>query len=95
MQAKKNAPGNNVGASAIRDIFGSLDRFKANKGLLVTTSSFTKDAQETATHLSKRIVLINGEDLTRLMVRYNVGARIDETLYLKKVDEDFFVDGEV
>lgn len=94
VQAKRYSPANSVSSSAIRDFFGSLDRFKANKGLFVTTSTFTKDAYETAGHLSKRIVLINGEDLTKLMVRYNVGARVEDTLYLKKVDEDFFVDGE-
>lgn len=94
VQAKRYAPGNSVSSSAIRDFFGSLDRFKANKGLFVTTSTFTKDAYETAGHLSKRIVLINGADLTKLMVRYNVGARVEDTLYLKKVDEDFFVEGE-
>jgi hypothetical protein len=38
-----------------------------------------------------RIVLIDGEQLaTLMMIRHNVGVRIDETLYLKKVDEDFF-----
>jgi restriction system protein len=37
-------------------------------------------------------VLIDGERLTALMVRYNIGVRTDETLYLKKIDEDFFID---
>ena len=92
IQAKRHADGNNVGSGAIRDFFGSLDRFKANKGLFVTTSTFTNDARETAELLSKRIVLIDGDTLTRLMVRYNVGCRVEETLYLRKVDEDFFAD---
>ena len=92
IQAKRHADGNNVGSGAIRDFFGSLDRFKANKGLFVTTSAFTNDARETAELLSKRIVLIDGDTLTRLMVRYNVGCRVEETLYLRKVDEDFFAD---
>lgn len=43
-------------------------------------------------HLSKRIVLVDGDELTRLMVRYGVGCRTEETLYLKKLDEDFFLD---
>jgi restriction system protein len=90
VQAKRYAPGNNVGASAIRDFFGSLDRFKAAKGLFVTTAGFTKDAEETAVFLSKRIVLIDGSRLARLMIRYNVGCRVEETLELKKIDEDFF-----
>ena len=90
VQAKRYQPGNNIGAGQVRDFFGSLDRFKAAKGLLVTTSGFSQDAADTASQLSKRIVLINGDQLAGLMVRYNVGVRTEETLYLKKVDEDFF-----
>jgi restriction system protein len=90
IQAKRYAEGNNIGAGAIRDFFGSLDRHKATKGLFVTTSSFSSSAKETAEFLSKRIVLIDGEHLTKLMIRYNVGCRIEEVLHIKKVDEDFF-----
>lgn len=90
IQAKRFAATNTVGPSAIRDFFGSLDRHKANKGLFVTTSGFTSSARETADYLSKRIVLIDGQHLARLMVRFNIGCRIEETLHLKKIDEDFF-----
>ena len=90
VQAKRYASGNNIGSPAIRDFFGSLDRHKANKGLFVTTSSFSASAKETAEFLSKRIVLIDGNLLAKLMIRYNVGCRIEETLYLKKVDQEFF-----
>jgi restriction system protein len=41
IQAKRYAPGNNIGSGAIRDFFGSLDRHKATKGLFVTTSTFS------------------------------------------------------
>lgn len=90
VQAKRYAPGNSIGPSAIRDFFGSLDRHKANKGLFVTTSTFSASAKEIADFLSKRIVLIDGKLLATLMIRYNVGCRIEEALYLKKVDEEFF-----
>ena len=90
IQAKRYAADNSVGPGAIRDFFGSLDRHKAAKGLFVTTSGFTSSARETADYLSKRIVLIDGEQLTRLMIRHNVGCRIEEVLHVKKVDEDFF-----
>jgi restriction system protein len=90
IQAKRYAEGNNIGAGAIRDFFGSLDRHKATKGLFVTTSTFSSSARETAEFLSKRIVLIDGEHLSKLMIRYNVGCRIEEVLHIKKVDEDFF-----
>lgn len=90
VQAKRYAEDNNVGASAIRDFFGSLDRFKATKGLFVTTSSFSASARETADLLSKRIVLIDGQQLARLMIRHEVGCRVEERLAIKKLDEEFF-----
>src|ERR1700730_15856762 len=71
VQAKRYQFGSNIGPGAIRDFFGSLDRHKAAKGLFVTTSTFSSSAKETAEFLSKRIVLIDGEQLTRLMIRYD------------------------
>jgi restriction system protein len=90
IQAKRYGTGNNIGSGAIRDFFGSLDRHKASKGLFVTTSTFSPAAIETAQYLSKRIVLIDGEQLAKLMIRHNVGCRIEETLHIRKVDEEFF-----
>jgi restriction system protein len=90
IQAKRYASGNNIGPGAIRDFFGSLDRHKTTKGLFVTTSTFSSQARETAEHLSKRIVLVDGDELARLMIRHNVGCRIEDTLHIKKVDEEFF-----
>ena len=90
IQAKRYKVGNNIGPGAIRDFFGSLDRHKATKGLFVTTSTFSTSAKETAEHLSKRIVLVDGDQLARLMIRHNVGCRIEETLHIKKIDEEFF-----
>jgi len=90
IQAKRYALGNNIGSGAIRDFFGSLDRHKASKGLFVTTSLFSPSAVETAQFLSKRIVLIDGEQLTKLMIRHNVGCRVEDTLQIKRIDEDFF-----
>lgn len=90
IQAKRYAAGNNIGSGAIRDFFGSLDRHKASKGLFVTTSTFSTSAKETAEFLSKRIVLIDGLQLAALMVQQNVGCRVEDTLYIKKLDEEFF-----
>jgi restriction system protein len=90
VQAKRYAEGNTVGPGAIRDFFGSLDRYKATKGLFVTASTYTASARETASALSKRIVLVDGNQLTRLMIRHNVGCRVEETLEIKKIDEEFF-----
>jgi len=40
--------------------------------------------------LSKRIVLIDGDHLADLMIRHGIGCRTEETLHIKKIDEDFF-----
>jgi len=68
----------------------SLGAAKANKGVFVTTSYFTKPAIEFAEKHPFKMVLIDGGQLTSLMIRYNVGVRSVETLHIKKIDEDFF-----
>lgn len=90
VQAKRYASENAVSEPEIRAFSGSLGAAKANKGVFVTTSYFTQPALAFAERHPFKIVLINGERLAQLMIRYNVGVRVDETLYLKKVDEDFF-----
>lgn len=90
VQAKRYADGNNIGSGAIRDFYGALSLKKAQKGIFVTTSAFSQPAIDTARGLGSRIVLIDGLQLSRLMIRYNVGCRDEDVLHLKKVDEDFF-----
>lgn len=90
VQAKRYQDGLPVGSGAIRDFFGSLDRVRATKGLFVTTSTFSKSARETAEMLSKRIVLIDGNQFAQLMLAHGVGCRNEETLTIKRIDEDFF-----
>lgn len=90
VQAKRYQPNNTVGSSDIRDFFGSLSLKKATKGIFVTTSSFTPSAIQTAKDLSHRIVLIDGKQLAKLMIRYNIGCRDEEVLHIKKLDEEYF-----
>lgn len=90
LQAKRYAKGNNVGAGAIRDFFGALSLKRATKGIFVTTSAFSESAINTANGLGNRIVLIDGVQLSRLMLQYNIGCRNMEVLHLKKIDEDYF-----
>lgn len=89
VQAKRytDAP---IGPGAIRDFFGALDQFKANKGVFVTASTFTTSAKSTAAGLSKRIVLIDGARFARLMIQFDVGCRVEEVVAIKRLDEDFF-----
>ena len=90
VQAKRYAEDNSVGAGAIREFFGSLNIKKAQKGIFVTTSSFSQAAVKTAQDLGTRIVLIDGLRLASLMISYNIGCREEEVLVLKKVDEGYF-----
>ncbi|WP_218396211.1 restriction endonuclease [Alteromonas lipotrueae] len=90
IQAKRYAEGNNVGAGDVRDFFGALNLKRAQKGIFITTSDFTTSAQDTANNLGTRIVLINGKELAKLMLRYNIGSRDEQVLHLKKIDEEFF-----
>jgi restriction system protein len=92
VQAKRYAAGNDVSPAAIREFSGSLDLKKASKGLFVTTSAFSKAARETAEQLRSRIVLIDGEQLAALMIRFGIGCRVVERIDIKRLDEDFFED---
>jgi len=90
VQAKRYALGNTISASEIRDFFGALNLKKAQKGIFFTTSTFSPSAVQTARDLSTRIVLIDGEQLSNLMIKYGVGCRTEEVLHLKKIDDEFF-----
>jgi restriction system protein len=90
LQAKRYSPDIAVSEPEIRGFSGSLGAVKANKGVFVTTSYFTKPATEFAERHPFKMVLIDGKQLTSLMLRHNVGVRVAETLHLKKLDEDFF-----
>lgn len=89
-QAKRYAPGNPVGSGAMRDFFGALAMQDVTKGIFVTTSHFTASARDTAAKLSKRIVMIDGAELARLMIRHSVGCRVVESFPVSKLDESFF-----
>ena len=92
LQAKRYKVDSLVSEPEIRAFSGSLGAAKATKGVFVTTSSFTRPAYEFAERHPFKMVLIDGTELTSLMIRHNVGVRTAETLHVKKVDEDFFSD---
>jgi len=87
-QAKKYNHGNTVQRQDIEAFYGALSRIRANRGVFITTSRFSKSAEETALGFS--IVLIDGIMLTDLMLQYNVGVRVKKNYVLYDIDEDFF-----
>lgn len=78
---------------AIQQFVGSLNGEGATKGVFVTTSDFSAEARAYLTKVQQRVVLINGPELARLMLRYDIGVRGRTTYIIKGVDEDYFGDG--
>ena len=90
LQAKRYAEGSAIGVDKIREFAGSLDERGATKGVFVTTSHFAPQARAYAQRSPKRLILIDGEELTRLLVHHGVGVRIYRELQLKRLDTDYF-----
>lgn len=82
-----------VGEGQIRDFKGALDAKGAQKGVFITTSTFTPAALQAARNSrSYKIVLIDGQRLAELMIEHDLGVSIAATYHLKRIDSDFFVD---
>lgn len=92
IQAKRYKDGNSIGSPQLHSFIGSLVGHRATKGVFVTTSSFTRDAREYVNTVHHRVVLIDGAELARHLVRHGVGVREDRTIVIKKLDEDYFSD---
>ena len=81
---------NPVGRPEVQKFVGALHGKRAKKGVFMTTSSFTREAQEYVQHLDPKVVLVDGESLARLMIDHNVGVTVKSVYELKSVDRDFF-----
>jgi restriction system protein len=81
---------NPVGSKEIRNFVGSLVGHKANKGVFITTSSYTKDALEYVKTINHKVILIDGELLTELMIENNIGVSKVQSYEIKKIDFDYF-----
>ena len=79
-----------VGRPVVQAFAGSLEGERARKGVLITTSNFSKDAIDYVTRIDKKIVLIDGEELARLMIDHNVGVAEAQRYVIKRVDLDYF-----
>ena len=94
IQAKRYAADNTIGRERIQQFAGALVGQGASKGVFVTTSSFSKGAAEYATKVPQRIILIDGKKLAQLMVQYGVGVGIERTVEIKRIDLDYFDEGD-
>lgn len=93
VQAKRYAETNSVQRPEVQGFVGSLVGFGANKGVFVTTSTFSSGARQYAEQIPQRIILIDGTRLTDLMIEHDVGVRVSRAIKIKRIDEDFFGEG--
>lgn len=93
IQAKKWRSDSTVGRPEIQKFLGALAGQGATKGIFITTAHFSKEAIAFAEkQLHQKIVLVDGNQLTELMIEYNLGVSVVETYVVKRVDYDFFND---
>lgn len=92
VQAKRYAADRPISRPDIQAFVGALQGQQADRGVFITTSRFTADAQDYAERVNARIILIDGDYLAQLMIRHNVGVQDEQTFTLKRMDEDFFSD---
>lgn len=89
LQAKRYATKNSVGRREVQSFVGAMQNIQ--KGVFITTSNFTREAREYAEQQQqKNLKLIDGEMLTRLMVKYEVGVVIQQYIKIYKVDSSYF-----
>ncbi|HDP99032.1 MAG TPA: restriction endonuclease [bacterium] len=81
-----------VGRPEIQKFAGALQGQRAKKGIFITTSSFSKDAEEYASMIENKIVLIDGEQLSNLMIDFDIGVNKIAAYEIKRIDTDYFTE---
>lgn len=89
VQSKRYSPGNSVQRPEVQGFVGALSG-KADGGVFITTSRFSAGAIEWVNTVPARIILIDGQRLTELMIEYGVGVQVERTYRVVEIDEDFF-----
>jgi restriction system protein len=91
VQAKRYKAENTIGRPDLQKFVGALSGKVSIGGVFITTSSFSNEAKEYAnTNNSQRIILIDGQELGKLMVRYGIGVQLKNSYQVVDIDEDFF-----
>lgn len=63
---------------------------KADAGVFITTSRFSDGALDYVKTIPTRVILIDGTNLTSLMIKYEVGVHVTDSHHVVEIDEDFF-----
>lgn len=72
---------------------GALQGYRANKGIFIPTSSFSREAIDFVAKINSRIMLIEGEQSSQLMIDDNVRVTLITTDETKKIDKGYFLEG--
>jgi restriction system protein len=88
VQAKRWAA--TVGRPEIQKFAGALHGQHATKGIFITTSDFSRDANDYVSKIGSKIVLIDGSRLAELMIEFGVAVATDAIYTVKRIDNDFF-----
>jgi restriction system protein len=83
-----------VGRPVVQAFAGSMEGQRARKGVLITTASFSKEAEEYVSRIERKIVLIGGRRLTELMIDHDIGVSTARSYVVKKLDADYFTEDE-
>ena len=81
-----------VGRPELQKFAGALQGQRATKGIFITTSTFTREAEDFALRIGTRIVLIDGRRLAALMFEHDIGVSPKRTYIVKDIDSDYFDD---
>jgi len=83
---------NTVGRPEIQKFAGALQGQRAHKGIIITTSNFSREAHIYASNIENKIVLLEGEQLAQLMIDHNLGISSTATYEVKKLDTEYFTE---
>jgi restriction system protein len=79
-----------VGRPEIQKFAGALHGQHATKGIFITMSDFSRDANDYVSKIGSKIVLIDGSSLAEFMIEFGVAVATDATYTVKRIGNDFF-----
>lgn len=79
-----------VGRPEIQKFVGALHGQRAKKGIFITTSRFSQEAEDYVAKIDNKIALIDGKSLCQLMIEYDIGVAPEVSYTIKRIDSDYF-----
>ena len=85
---------NSIGRPQVQQFAGALQGQRAGKGIFITTSNYTDDARDFVKGIGSKIVLVDGDELAKLMMDHSIGVATSATYEVKRIDSDYFTESE-